>query len=373
MSVFHTLKVKSIQKETNDSVSVTLDIPENLKNEFDYKSGQYLTFKVNIDGEDHNRSYSLCSSKYLNEAPAVAVKVVKNGKVSTYFNQKLKAGDSVEVMPPMGNFFVEINPQNQKHYILFGGGSGITPLFSILKSVLSQENESKITLFYANYNSQSVIFKNQLNELAAKNPARLKIIHVFDAPVKSGGFLGFGKKSNEELEFVAGRLDVKMTLQLLREHTDLNFKQSEFFMCGPGGLMDSVSNALNTLAIPAEKVHREYFTEKSEEFKQEATVGSASGETFSGKSQVKVIYDGNEYSFQMNEKETILDAALDANVDPPFACMVGACTTCRAKLVEGKVHMTDSEALTKKEIEEGYILTCQSHPKSNTILVNYDK
>lgn len=373
MSVFHSVKVKSVQKETADSVSVTLDIPAELKNEFSYKSGQFITFRVNVNGEQLNRSYSLCSSQALNEDPTVAVKVVKNGKVSTFFNQNLKAGDTVEVMPPMGNFVLEPNASNEKHYILFGGGSGITPLFSIIKTALKEETKSKVTLFYANYNSKSVIFKNQLADFQSKNPGRFKVVHVFDAPEKSGGFLGFGKKSNEELEYTEGRIDEKMALQLLKEHTDLNFKNADFYMCGPTGLMDSVSRAMVTLAIPAERVHREYFTEKSESEKQSAEVGTQSSEAFTGISKVTVIYDGSEYSFEMKEKETILDAALDANVDPPFACMVGACTTCRAKLLEGQVHMNDSDALTKKEIEEGYILTCQSHPKSNQIVVNYDK
>jgi ring-1,2-phenylacetyl-CoA epoxidase subunit PaaE len=373
MSVFHKVQVKSVQKETNDSVSITLDIPNELKNDFQYKSGQFLTFKVNVNGESLNRSYSLCSSPAFNEDPTVAVKVVKGGKVSTFFNEKLKSGDSLEVMPPMGNFLLKPSAENKKHYILFGGGSGITPLFSIIKTALKEEKESKVTLFYANFNSKSVIFKKQLTDLANANTDRFKVVHVFDEPEKSGGFLGFGKKSAEELDFVEGRIDEKKALLLLRENTDLNFKNAEFYMCGPAGLMDSVGRAMVTLAIPADRVHREFFTEKKESDKQSTEVGTQSGGTFDGLSKVSVIYDGNEYSFEMKDKETILDAALDANVDPPFACMVGACTTCRAKLIEGQVHMNDSEALTSKEIEEGYILTCQSHPKSNKLVVNYDK
>jgi ring-1,2-phenylacetyl-CoA epoxidase subunit PaaE len=373
MSVFHSVKVKSVKKETADCVSVSLEIPGNLQNEFRYKSGQYITFRIDVNGEKLNRSYSLCSSPFLNEDHTVAVKAVKNGKVSNYFNSQLKAGDTVEVMAPLGNFLVEPDAGNYKHYILFGGGSGITPLISIVKTILKQEPQSKLTLFYANYNSKSVIFKTDLLELEKASAGKFKTIHIFDAPEKSGGFLGFGKKSTEELDYTEGRIDEKMALQLLKQHTDLNFKNAEFYMCGPTGLMDSVGLALNKLAIPAEKIHREYFTEKSDDQKQAATVGSQTDGTFTGTSKVKVIYDGNEYSFEMSEKETILDAALDANVDPPFACMVGACTTCRAKLVEGKVHMKDSDALTAKEIEEGYILTCQAHPKSSSVLVNYDK
>lgn len=373
MSVFHQLKVKSITKETPESVSVSIEIPESLKKDFQYKSGQYITFRTKVNGTEYNRSYSLCSAPEIDNELTVAVKVVQGGKVSTYMNNNLKEGEMIEAMPPMGNFVVDPNADNENHYILFGGGSGITPLFSIIKTVLAKEPKSKITLFYANYNSNSVIFKNQLANLEAKSNGKLIIVHVFDKPQKTGGFLGFGKKPNEELEFIEGRIDEKKALTLLKEFTDLNFKSAEFYICGPEGLMNSVSSALTTLAIPSNKVHREYFTEKSESKKEAATVGSGNIEAFKGLSKVTVIYDGNEHEFEMKDKETILDAALDSNVDPPFACMVGACTTCRAKLLEGKVHMDDSEALTEGEIKEGYILTCQSHPKTAVVKVNYDE
>jgi ring-1,2-phenylacetyl-CoA epoxidase subunit PaaE len=372
MSKFHSVKVKSIQRQTKDAVAISLDIPADLKNDFSYVSGQYITFKVNIDGESYNRSYSLCSAPALSEDPTVAVKEVKGGKISTYFNQKLKEGDVIEVMPPLGNFQAEVNKENHQHYILFGGGSGITPLFSILKSVLHNSPIAKVSLFYANYNSASVIFKNELQELKKTFSERFTLIHVFDKPAKSGGFLGFGKKASEELDFVEGMMTSKMCLDLLKEHTDLNFKDSLFYMCGPVGLMDSVGNALATLQIPADKVYREYFTEKSESDKQAASVGIAD-EDFNGTSQVEITYDGSSYNLEITAKETVLDAALDANVDPPFACMVGACTTCRAKVTEGSVKMKDSEALTSKEIEAGYVLTCQAHVTSAVLKINYDE
>ncbi|MFT4968356.1 MAG: ring-1,2-phenylacetyl-CoA epoxidase subunit PaaE [Chitinophagales bacterium] len=372
MSKFHLVKVKSIQRQTQDAVAITLDIPSELKQEFAYVPGQYITFRVNVNGEDCNRSYSLCSAPALNEEPTVAVKEVKGGKVSTYFNQKLKEGEELEVMTPLGNFKAEIEANDTQHYILFGGGSGITPLFSIVKTALTVSSNAKVSLFYANYNSESVIFKEELEKLKKEFAGRFTLIHVFDKPKKEGGFLGFGKKASEELSFVEGMLTSKRCLSLLKEHTDLNFALAQFYMCGPGGLMDSVSSALQQLQIPTERVHREYFTEKSESEKQIATVGQAD-ENFSGTSQVEIIYDGSSFELEVKESETVLDAALDANVDPPFACMVGACTTCRAKVTEGSVKMNDSEALTAKEIEAGYILTCQSHPTSSTLKINYDE
>lgn len=371
MSKFHSVKVKKIQRQTKDAVAVSLDIPQELKSEFAYVPGQYITFKVRVEGKYLNRSYSLCSSPALNEDATVAVKEVKGGKVSTYFNRELKIGEVLEVMPPMGNFKAEVKAEDNQHYILFGGGSGITPLYSIIKTVLNQANNAKVSLFYANYNSESVIFKEELKLVQREFGSRFTLIHVFDQPTKSGGFLGFGKKVSEELPFVEGMMTQKMCIDLLKEHTDLNFANAQFYMCGPSGLMDNVSATLNQLQVPQERVHREYFTEKSADEKQEATVGTADA-NFDGISNVEIIYDGKSHQVQVKAKETILDAALDANVDPPFACMVGACTTCRAKVTEGSVKMDDSEALTSKEVEAGYILTCQAHPTSNVIKVNYD-
>jgi len=371
MSKFHSVKVKSIQRQTKEAVAISLDIPKDLAGEFNYLPGQYITFKVRVAGKYLNRSYSLCSSPAVNEDLTIAVKEIPGGKVSTYLNRELKVGDEVEIMPPMGNFKAEITASDNQHYILFGGGSGITPLFSIIKSALHIANNTKVTLFYANRNSESVIFKEELKKVLRDFGTRLKLVHVFSRPTKTGGFLGFGKKINEELAFTEGKLTPKMCIDLLKEHTDLNFSNSQFYMCGPNGLMDSVHEALGKLQIPEAKVHREYFTEKNEEEKQEASIGEVE-ENFDGNSKVEIIYDGDSYQVDVKEKETILDAALDANVDPPFACMVGACTTCRAKVTEGSVKMDDSEALTAKEIEAGYILTCQAHPKSSVVKINYD-
>lgn len=372
MSTFHKVIVKKINRETADAVSFSLNIPDTLKEKFSYIPGQYLTFKVNVNGEDYNRSYSLCSAPILKEDLTVAVKEVKGGKVSTYLNQQLKEGDEIEVMEPLGNFQADITEDDNQHYILFGGGSGITPLFSILKSALHRSKSTSVSLFYANYNSKSVIFKNELNQLQKQFGNRFKLVHVFDQPEKSGGFLGFGKKISEELDFVEGRMNQKMVIDLLKKHTNVNFSESQFYMCGPGGLMDEVTKALSLLQIPEKRVHREYFTEKSDDAKQTAQVGQQDA-TFSGEANATIIYDGEEFELTIDDKTNILDAALDKDIDPPFACMVGACTTCRAKLTEGSVHMKDRDALTDKEVEAGYILTCQSYPRSSTIKVNYDE
>lgn len=350
-----------MNSETADAVSISFEVPENLKNNFDFLPGQYTTLKLIVEGEHVNRSYSFCSSPFLNEPLTIAVKRVAGGKGSNYINDNFKVGAEVEVMEPMGNFHSPLNEANEKHYVLFAGGSGITPVFSILKSVLSKEPKSKVTLFYGNRNSSSIIFKGRIEKLGKENSSRLKVVHILD--MEEAGWAGY-----------TGFIVKEMALKLLRENTDLNFQYAEFFICGPTPMMKSAEEALHTLGIPKEKIHIEYFTAKADEDKKAADVGTATaGETpFTGKAKVKIIYDGNEREFEMSEKETVLGAALDAGYDPPYSCMVAACCTCRAKLISGKVEMDDRESLTDAEIAKGYVLTCQSHPKSNNVVLSYD-
>lgn len=361
MSHFHKLKVASIKRETPDAVSVSFDVPSELKDKFKYIPGQYMTLRVPVGGQLHNRSYSFCSSPYKNELITIAVKEVAGGIVSTFINRTLAPGMELEVMEPMGNFHSPLTSTNAKHYILFGGGSGITPVFSILKSVLAAEPNSKVTLFYGNRDKQSIIFCDQLNALEIENPSRLKVVYILDK--EEAGWLGH-----------TGFIVKDKAIKLLQESTDMNFAHAEFFICGPTPMMKEVESALDSLYIPKEKTHIEYFTAKADEDKVAANVGGASVDStpFTGKTKVKIIYDGNEVEFEVTEKETILTAALDAGYDPPYSCMVAACCTCRAKLVSGKVEMDDRESLTDAEISRGYVLTCQAHPKSNGIVLNYD-
>jgi ring-1,2-phenylacetyl-CoA epoxidase subunit PaaE len=361
MSKFNKLKVQSITRETTEAVSVSFAVPENLQEAYKYLPGQYLTLKLMIGGDQVNRSYSFCSAPQAGEPMTIAVKQVEGGKASTYINGSLRTGDELEVMEPMGNFHSPLAAGNEKHYILFGGGSGITPLYSILKSVLLIEPRSKVTLFYGNRDTQSIIFNQQLSDWTAKYSDRLKVVHILDREEADwNGYTGYMVKDT--------------ALKLLRENTNLNFQHAEFFICGPTPMMKEVETALSTLAIHKEHIHIEYFTAKAEEDKVAADVGSVSMSEapFTGKTKVKIIYDGNTVEFDVTEKETILHAALDAGYDPPYSCMVAACCTCRAKLVSGKVEMDDRESLTDAEISKGYVLTCQAHAKSNGIVLNYD-
>ncbi|HEY0261608.1 MAG TPA: ferredoxin--NADP reductase [Chitinophagales bacterium] len=361
MSHFHKLKIAQVKRETKDAVSVSFEIPEALKTNFHYLPGQYLTLRLPINGEHVNRSYSFCSSPYANELPTITVKQVEGGKASTFVNQHLQAGAEIEVMEPNGNFHSPISASNAKKYVLFGGGSGITPVFAILKSVLIAEPNSTVTLFYGNRDTASIIFKNELETFQNQYGSRLKVVHILDK--EEAGWTGH-----------TGFMVKEKALQLLKENTDLNFANAEFFICGPTPMMKEVEAALESLNVAKDKVHIEYFTAKADEDKVAATLGSASASEvpFTGKTKVKLIYDGNEVEFDVSEKETILTAALDAGYDPPYSCMVAACSTCRAKLVAGKVEMDDREALTDAEINRGYVLTCQSHAKSHGIVLNFD-
>lgn len=361
MSKFHKLKVSEVKNEIADAVSVSFEVPQSLKENFNYLPGQYTTLKLNIEGENVNRSYSFCSSPFTNEPLTIAVKRVTGGKGSNFINDNFKPGVEIEVMEPMGNFHSIISETNEKHYLLFGGGSGITPVMAILKSVLAKELKSKVTLFYGNRNEESIIFKDKLEVLAEQYANRLKVVHVLDSPL--GTWSSY-----------LGPIAKEVALKLLRENTNLNFQHAEFFICGPTPMMKNVEEALSVLQIPKEKVHIEYFTAKADEDKKAADVGTTveSAVPFTGKTKVKIIYDGNEREFEVSEKETILEAALDAGYDPPYSCMVAACCTCRAKLLSGKVEMDDRESLTDAEISRGYVLTCQSHPKSHGIVLNYD-
>lgn len=361
MSKFNHLKVQTVVSETHDAVSVSFEVPDNLLDNYHYKPGQYTTLRLHINGETVNRSYSFCSSPYTGEEMTIAVKRVAGGKGSNFVNDVLKPGMEIEVMEPMGNFHTELNSSNEKHYVLFAGGSGITPVFSILKSVLQKEPSSQITLFYGNRDSQSIIFRKQLDAAAEKYHDRLKVVYILDKPENGWkGYTGFVVKD--------------MALKLLRENTDLNFRKAEFFICGPVPMMKEVESAISILGIDKEHIHIEYFTAKADEDKKAADVGAGvvSEIPFTGKTRVKIIWDGKTAEFDVTERQTILHAALDAGLDPPYSCMVAACCTCRAKLISGKVEMDDREALTDAELSKGYVLTCQSHAKSNGIVLNYD-
>ncbi|MBN8702162.1 MAG: 2Fe-2S iron-sulfur cluster binding domain-containing protein [Bacteroidetes bacterium] len=356
MSKFHKLKVTNIRQETNDCVSVAFDVPAHLKSDYSFIQGQYLTLKLTVNNQEIRRSYSICSSPIAETELRVAVKKVKDGLASNYLNEKLKEGDEIEVMTPMGGFYTELNESNKKNYVLFAGGSGITPMLSIIKTVLVKEPNSTLMLVYGNRDEQSVIFKNELESIEKSNSARVRVVHVLEKP--SGAYP----------ELYTGILMPIKVRSILENHVGLNL-DNEFFVCGPTPMMDNVKQVLKELKINDSRIHIEYFTASLQPTeKKAATTNSALI------SKVTVVYDGSETKFDLaTGGKSILDAAIDNDVDAPFSCKGAVCCTCRAKIISGTAVMDNNYALTDDEVAEGFILTCQAHPTSAELIVDYDQ
>ncbi len=351
MSHFYPLKVKTIEKVSKDAVAISFDVPLQYVSQFRFKQGQFITLKININGENVMRSYSICTSPYYEKELKVAVKEVPNGKMSTYINRQLKVGETIEVMPPSGKFYTELNSSHAKKYVLWAGGSGITPMMSILKSILFIEKQSQVILFYANREPGNVIFKNEIDVLTQSNP-HLKTIYIFDNPPANYPAEQFGLLNEDKIQ------------TLLNKHDGLN--ADEHFICGPTPMMQLIESTLKKLNVPNEKIHIEYFTAV-----ESANDTNESRESI--ESEVTVILYGLETTFKLNSNGiNVLDVAIQNGVDAPFSCKGGVCSTCRAKIIEGKARMTVNYALTEQEVADGYILTCQAHPESERLIIDYD-
>lgn len=355
MARFHTLKIKDIKRETTDAVSIAFDVPLQAQAEFQFKQGQYITLKLTVNGEEIRRSYSICTSPYSEKELRVAVKEVEGGRASTYLNKTAKVGDSMEVMTPMGTFSSVLSGNNKKHYVLFAGGSGITPMMSILKSVLYIEKQSTVTLVYANRNEASTIFDTEIKNIQSANTDRLKVLNVYDQP------------TSEVSDLQKGLLTIDRVKQIVAEYNGA--KADEYFICGPGAMMENIKQALESLSIAKEKIHIEYFSAVVDAVaKAEGAVTGASVN-----SEITVIQYGFETQMKLNtDGLTILDAAIEAGVDAPFSCKGAVCCTCRAKVLEGKVKMDANFALTEAEVEDGFILTCQAHPLTEKVVIDFD-
>lgn len=358
MAKFHPLKVAGITQETPDCVSVVFDVPESLRSEFNYIQGQYLTLKMKINGEEIRRSYSLCSSPVTDNEIRVAVKKVPNGKGSTWINDKLSVGDTVDVMTPMGNFFSNLDAKNKKHYVLFAGGSGITPMLSILKTVLAVEPLSRVTLIYGNRNSDCTIFKKQIDEIETKNSSRLKVIHVMENSPAGTDPLYTGMLLPEKVRAIFDK------------HIGLSL-ENEYFICGPGPMMENVKKVLTEVKAPNDRTHIEYFSAVIEAVNAAEKKSAPGGKVVS---HVTIILDGEHREFDLaSDGKSVLDTAIEADMDVPFACKGAVCCTCKGKILEGKATMSMNFALSDAEVEEGYILTCQAHPASEKLVVSYDE
>ena len=339
------LKVRKVVKETSDAVSIHFEHPEEGK--IDYKAGQYFTLIVNIDGKEERRAYSVCSSPFVDEFPAVAVKRVEGGKVSNYLNSQLKDGDSIKVMLPLGNFTTEFSPAKARNIVLIAGGSGITPMMSLAKSTLDQEPNSKVTLLYANRDVASIIFKDQLEELT-KSHKHLQVIHVLENNAQAYG-------QHE------GYINQSVITSLIEQ---VNDEQAEYFICGPAPMMEVAIASLKSAGVSEQLIRKESFTTSTT---PKTSTSTASEELV--EREVTIILDGEEYKYAVGPNESILEKGLDENIDMPFSCQSGLCTACRGKCLSGKVKMDESDGLTQAELDEGYVLLCVGHPLTDDVVV----
>jgi ring-1,2-phenylacetyl-CoA epoxidase subunit PaaE len=347
---YHDLTVKKIVQETKDAISIVFEQPTN---KITYKSGQFLTLLANVNGKDVRRAYSLCSSPFVDSDLAVTVKRVDNGLMSNWLPDNLKAGQKMKVMEPMGQFTTELSKENKRHLILFGGGSGITPMMSIIKSVLSQEPESICSLIYCNRDIDSIIFKDELMKMETEDEGRLHVIHILDnAPMNWQGY--------------SGLLNKAMLVKLFERIPDWGLSKTTYLMCGPEGMMKNVETLLAEHNIPEEKIFKESFVQGTidKEQKKEST---PSTEIIAR--EVTIKYDGQEFKVAVPANSTILFSALDQGIDLPYSCQSGLCTACRGKALSGKVKLDEEEGLSQSERDEGYVLTCVGHPMTDDVVI----
>ncbi|MGH2553510.1 MAG: 1,2-phenylacetyl-CoA epoxidase subunit PaaE, partial [Chitinophagaceae bacterium] len=353
---FHPLTIKAIKRETNDCVSVLFNIPQELKKDFSFRQGQSLTMRIIINGEEIRRTYSLCSSP-LDEEWRVAIKKVEGGLFSTFANDTLKTGDVLDVMEPIGNFYTNLHPGHEKNYLAFAAGSGITPVISIIKTTLLTEPLSQFTLVYGNKNRASIIFFEELEGLKNKFIDRFNFINILSRE-RTESSINFGRITTEKLIELARLIDYPSS--------------DEVFICGPEEMIFCVKDFLLQKGIQEKKIHFELFTSSTPRKTKTKTKESTKQQGPVSKITIKADGRSFEFDLPMNSDTTILDAALNQGADLPYACKGGMCCTCKARLLEGEAEMDVHWGLEHEEVEKGFILTCQSHPKTEKVVVDYD-
>ena len=348
MSQFHKLIIKDIHRETAKSVTISFEVPQHLKKVFEFKAGQYITLKTAINSNEVRRDYSLCSSPK-SGLLKVAVKEVEGGTFSAYANNTLSIGDTLEVAPPKGRFVFTPNDSKTKNIALFAAGSGITPVLSIVKCALEEEVYSKVILVYGNKTTKDTMFLNELLELQHNHKERFSIQFVFS--------------QHDQDDAIFGRIE-KSTVNYVMKNKHKHIEVDAFYLCGPEGMIHTVKDVLTEHDIPDNKIHFELF---------KAAKLTADDEGYGpGKCEVTITVDDETTTFTMSKKQSILDAALDEDLDAPYSCQGGICSSCVARITEGAATMRQNNILTESELDEGLILTCQAHPTTSKIIIDYD-
>jgi ring-1,2-phenylacetyl-CoA epoxidase subunit PaaE len=358
-TLFHPLRVKAIEPDTHEAVIVSFEVPADLQEVFGFTQGQYLTLRHDIDGQDLRRSYSICAGLDDGEL-RVGVRKVRGGVFSNWINANLQPGDTLQVMAPQGRFFVPIEPASARHHVGIAGGSGITPILSIMKTVLAREPASRFTLIYGNRQLQSTMFKEEIEDLKNRYMTRLVLLHVFsdehtDSP------LGFGVMNREKIgEFLASVVPAR--------------RIDHVYVCGPFQMNDEAEAALLAAGVPEDRIHIERFGVALPSATQ---VGAVVHEPLPGdakQARITIVRDGLQREITFTEGQpSILDAASAAGLEVPFSCTSGVCGTCRAKCVDGEVRMERNFALDKNEVAAGFVLTCQAHPLTERVTLSFDE
>ncbi len=348
MSAFYKLNIKEVKQETKDAVSILFNVPAELKNNYQFIAGQYVNLKLTLDNQEIRRAYSICSSPN-SGALKIVVKEVKNGVFSSFANRSLKTGDTLEVGIPEGNFTFEPQIDRQKNYAAFVAGSGITPVLSIIKSVLESEPNSSFVLVYGNKSREDTIFYQELHDLHLQFVSRFFVHLVYS-------------QSNNEPE-LSGRIQ-KTTVNFILDDKHKEKEFDKFYLCGPEDMINTVSEVLKSHNVKEKNIKFELFSSSSKE--------NEIKESLEGHSKITILVDGEEVSFEMSQKQTVLEAAIKQSVDVPYSCQGGVCSSCLARVTKGSATMKKNAILTDKELAEGLILTCQAHPTSNEIFVDYD-
>lgn len=355
MADFHKVNIADIYKETKDTVVVEFEIPKKLQQNFSFKQGQHLTLRKIINDEDVRRSYSLCSSP-LDKKWKVAIKQIPGGVFSTYANTKLKSGDTIELMEPSGNFYVDVQPTFSKNYIAFAAGSGITPMLSIIKTHLLSEPNSTFKLFYLNRTVKSIIFKEEIEQLKNEFFQRFQVFY-------------FLTKEQRDIPFLNGRFDTEKLNVLTKTFIDIE-DTDHCFICGPQDMIFLIRDHLENAGLDKGKIHYELFFSGNPEDNKH--IAEALEKKVEG-TDVTIVDGGKEFHFIMeDEYDNILDGALAAGADLPFACKGGVCSTCKCRVIEGAVEMKVNYALDEKEVSQKLVLSCQAVPTTEKVVVDFD-